>query len=149
MHGTNFHAITGCAFQWEAQVTRDGSPVNLVELPQPLEGLTKQANYLGAIASGCQSNPGVEIIRLDPKDHPFIYNIDHYRVIERLPDHPDYQKLLHHARVDDSEELRRILDSWIFLLGPEKTSDHWREKLPELWATLLRHNLPTLGHIPS
>ena len=147
LHHTGFPGITGCAFQWQQQVTGNGRPIQISEVPPPLENVRRDAEVVAIIASGNCPNPGLDIIRYDQKDSPYVYNMDHYQVIENLPRHPAYQQVLKIAGIQDSEALRETLNSWIFLLGPEKTDDHWRKTLPEFLQK--ETNKPSAPETPS
>lgn len=131
LHHTGYAGVTGCAFQWQQQVTGNGTPVQIYEVPPPLENVRREAEVVAIVASGNCPNPGLDVIRYDEKDAPFVYNVDHYQVVENLLLHPAYPQVLKIAGIQDSEPLRETLKSWIFLLGPERPDDHWRKTLPE------------------
>ena len=74
-----------------------------------------------AVASGiANQSPGLEIVRRDPADAPFIYNTDDYTVIENLTGHPEYLTFVRRAGVQDSIELRSAIDLWVWILGPTR-----------------------------
>jgi hypothetical protein len=85
-----------------------------------------------AVASGiANQSPGLEIVRRDPADAPFIYNTDHYTVIENLTGHPEYLTFVRRAGVQDSIELRSAIDSWVWILGPTRDrAVHWSKEIP-------------------
>jgi hypothetical protein len=71
------------------------------------------------------------VVRHDPRDAPYVYNIDHYRVLENLQLHPEYEKVITLAHVEDSEELREALSKNVFVVGPYRLADHhWVTEIP-------------------
>jgi hypothetical protein len=104
----------------------------LEEIPQKLSGVQRDAEVVIAVASGiANQSPGLEIVRRDPADAPFIYNTDHYTVIENLTGHPEYLTFVRRAGVQDSIELRSAIDLWVWILGPTRDrAVHWSKEIP-------------------
>ena len=97
----------------------DGAVTKLEEIPQKLSRVQRDAEVVIAVASGiANQSPGLEIVRRDPADAPFIYNTDHYTVIEKLTGHPEYLPFVRRAGLPDSKELRSAIDSWVWIIGP-------------------------------
>jgi len=101
--------------------------------PLELSGVMRNAEVVAVAASGiANANPGIDIVRKDPKDAPTIYNTDHYTVVERLTEHPDYPDILKRTKVEDSQALQETLNSWVWIIGPERDpTNHWIEEIPD------------------
>lgn len=114
-------------------VRDDGLVTTLEEVPEKLSGVMKDAEVVVAVASGIATpSPGIDIVRRDPKDAPYIYNTDHYMVVEKLTAHPDYLSFVRRAGVQDSEELRRTVNSWVWIVGPFRDpAAHWSIEVPQ------------------
>jgi hypothetical protein len=101
------------------------------------------AMVVAVAASGnINPDPGFDIARYDPDDAPYVYNIDHYEVIERLNSHPEYQAILKTAGLSDSPALQAQLAGNVLLMlrDPAETSDHWCKQLPHR-INIARHKL--------
>jgi hypothetical protein len=128
------HSVITINFQeWGNLVRHDGCPTKLERVPGKLSGVMRDAEVVAIAASGISNgSPGIEIVRREPKDAPFIYNTDHYTVIERLSEHPDFVSIAKRAGVSASSGLRNTLDSWVWIVGPERDPEnHWAEEIPE------------------
>ena len=128
------HSVITVNFQeWRNLVRHDGRPTKLERVPEKLSGVMHNAEIVAIAASGISNDrPGIEIVRRDRKDDPFIYNTDHYTVIERLSEHPDFVTIAKRAGVSASSELSKTLDSWVWIVGPERDPlNHWAEEIPE------------------
>jgi hypothetical protein len=91
--------------QWHTMVNSDGSPTRLEKSPQPLANVEQDAMVVAVAASGVNNpNPGIEVVRHDPEDSPYIYNVDHYTAIETITLHSGYSRFLGQAGVSDSVE---------------------------------------------
>jgi hypothetical protein len=119
---------------WGKMVRPDGAPTRLEQIPDKLSGVLKTAEVVVAVASGIANHtPGIDIVRKDPRDAPFIFNTDHYIVVEKLTQHPDYSSFVRRAGVQDSEELRDALDSWVWIIGPKRDPEnHWSKEIPNI-----------------
>jgi hypothetical protein len=76
-------------------------------------------------------SPGIDVVRLDQADKPYIYNIDHYTVLEHFASSPIYQEALRVARIDENEELAEFIQSHVFVVGPYSDDNHWVEEIPQ------------------
>ena len=118
--------------QWERLISDTGEPTKINEAPEPLSRVMHQAIIVTVTASGIVNpSPGIDFVRYDIKDAPCVYNIDHYTVIENISIHEQYTRIFSMARVDDDEMLRAILRENVFIIGPERLSNHWSIELPE------------------
>jgi hypothetical protein len=119
--------------EWQTLVGGDGLPTLVDDIPKPLSGVHHDAEVVVVAASGItNATPGMDIVRRDIKDTPWIYNTDHYTVIEGLPAHPDYSRILKGAGVKDSQELQDALNSKVWIIGPERhPTHHWAKEIPE------------------
>jgi len=118
---------------WDNMVRYDGAVTRLEQIPEKLSGVLKDAEAVVAVASGIANpSPGIDIVRRDPDDAPFVFNSDHYTVVEKLTGHPDYSSFVRRAGVPDSEELRTAIDSWVWIIGPTRDPEfHWSKEIPE------------------
>jgi hypothetical protein len=118
---------------WQRLVRSDGQATIVEQIPEKLSGVMRDAQVVAVAASGIVNpNPGIDVVRKDLKDAPTIFNTDHYTVVERLTAHPDYPSIIKRANVNDSKPLRETLDSWVWIIGPERDpSHHWTEEIPE------------------
>jgi hypothetical protein len=76
-------------------------------------------------------SPGIDVVRFDPNDEPYIYNIDHYTVFENFASTQLYHEALKVARIDETEELNEYIQSHVFMVGPSKESNHWEKEIPK------------------
>jgi hypothetical protein len=125
--------ITVNTQDWKNLLRLDGSPTRVEQIPEKLSGVMHDAEVVAVAVSGVANpNPRIDIVRKDPKDAPTIYNTDHYAVVERLTEHPDYSNILKRTKVEDSKELQETLNSWVWIIGPERDPfNHWAEEIPE------------------
>jgi hypothetical protein len=119
--------------EWKNLVRVDGRPTVVEQIPTKLSGVMRDAEVVAVAASGIANpSPGIDIVRKDFGDSPRIYNTDHYTVVERLTEHPDYSAILERTKVEDSKALRETLNSWVWIIGPERDpTNHWAEEIPE------------------
>jgi len=131
-HVTDKSVMTIESVDWRNLVTSDGAPTEIIETSPPLTALMSMATRVITAGSGIfNPDPGIDVVRYDRKDAPYIYNIDHYTVIENFPNHPQYQRALAVAGVEDSQELRQALLEHVFVVGPYQLDHHWVEEIPE------------------
>jgi hypothetical protein len=118
---------------WQRLVRPDGQPTVVEQIPEKLSGVMRDAEVVAVAASGIANpNAVIDIVRRDLKDAPNIFNTDHYTVVERVTTHPDYPSIVKRANINDSEPLRQTLDSWVWIIGPERdSSHHWAEEVPK------------------
>jgi len=88
------------------------------------------ANVMTAGSGIYNPSPGIDVVRYDPNDAPYIYNIDHYTVIELIASTSLYQKALKIARIEENEELNEYIQSHVFVVGPFREGNHWVEEIP-------------------
>lgn len=128
---------------WERLILSSGEPTKLEEVPYPLSSVMTDAKVVAVTASGIiNPDPGIDIVRYDAQDAPHVYNIDHYSVVENLPNHADYSKVLSTANVKETDELNKILKEKVFVVGPRQSSDHWVKELPERIRNAKQKNKP-------
>ena len=118
---------------WEKLIREDGQPTQVNSLGAPFANVIHEAQVVAVAASGHQNpDPGIDIVRRDDRDAPYIYNIDHYTVVQTLCIHDAYNAILTKAGVSDSPELQQCLDHNVFVIKqhPTETRDHWSEDFP-------------------
>jgi hypothetical protein len=117
---------------WERIVDKSGNPVRLANVPLPITGLVSMAAHVMAAGSGIYNpSPGIEVVRYDPADEPYIYNIDRYTVFEHFASAPIYQEALKVARIEENKELDEFIQSHVFVVGPFREDNHWVEEIPQ------------------
>jgi hypothetical protein len=90
--------------EWERIIDESGEPVKLANVPTPISGLVTMAAHVMTAGSGIYNpSPGIDVVRSDPKDKPYIYNIDHYTVLENFVSAPLYKEALKAARIEETE----------------------------------------------
>jgi hypothetical protein len=117
---------------WLRLVRPDGAITELEELPPGLNNPSLAASTLAAVASGIANvQPGMDVLRYDPQDEPYIINLDHYTVIENLHLHPVYPKALKTADVKDSQILRFELQNNVYVIKEPPNDYHWLKEFPD------------------
>jgi hypothetical protein len=120
------------AGSWRELVVESGDPTKLIKTPKALGGLMNMAAQVITVGSGIiNPDPGIDVVRHDPRDAPYVYNIDHYTVIENLPLHPQYHRVLEVAAVEENNELNSVLAQHVYVVGPYRRGDHWVQEIPE------------------
>jgi hypothetical protein len=118
--------------EWERIIDENGEPVKLANVPQPISSLVTMAAQVMTAGSGIYNpSPGIDVVRSDPKDKPYIYNIDHYTVFENIISAPLYQEALKVAQIEETEALNEYIKSHIFVVGPFREDNHWVEEIPK------------------
>lgn len=116
---------------WEKIVDSNGEPIKLRKVPASISGLLSMASLVMAAGSGIYNPaPGIDIVRFDPSDAPYVFNIDHYTVFENFTNASHYQDSLRVARIEESEELNKYIQLHVFVVGPYQQDDHWVEEIP-------------------
>ena len=118
---------------WTSMIRSDGMPTLMNEPPKSYEGVMKDAMVVAVAASGvCNPDPGFDIVRYDPDDAPHIYNVDHYRVCERLDGLSEFPEICRKAGVQTSPQLTSCVSDYVFVVRnePSETTDHWSTDLP-------------------
>lgn len=117
---------------WEHIVDTNGEPIKLAVIPSPISGLVSMAAHVMTAGSGIYNpSPGIDVVRFDPYDEPYVYNIDHYTVLEHFSLSPLYQKALKVSRIEETEELNEYIQSHVFVVGPYQEYNHWAEEIPK------------------
>lgn len=116
---------------WVHLIHETGDTTKLVHAPLELGQVENDVLVAAIAASGnINTDPGIDIVRHDPDDTPYIYNIDHYIVIENLPKHELFEKVISTAGVSLTDDLNKILSENVFIVGPYKDSpDHWAKEI--------------------
>lgn len=118
--------------EWGRIVDESGEPIKLANVPSPISGLVSMADHVMTAGSGIYNPyPGIDVVRIDPADKPYIYNIDHYTVMESFASAPLYQEALKVARIEETEELNEYIQSHVFVVGPFREGNHWVEEIPK------------------
>lgn len=118
---------------WEKLIREDGKPTQVSSLGAPFANVMHEAQVVAVAASGHQNpNPGIDIVRRDDRDAPYIYNIDHYTVVQTLRLHDAYNTILTKTGITDSPELQQCLNHNVFVVKQDstETDNHWTEDIP-------------------
>jgi hypothetical protein len=93
--------------EWERIVGESGEPIKFANVLSPISGLVSMAAHVMTAGSGIYNpSPGIDVVRLDPADKPYIYNIDHYTVMENFTSTPLYHEALNVPSIEETEDLR-------------------------------------------
>jgi hypothetical protein len=118
--------------EWEKIVDERGEPIKLSYVPPPISPLVSMASHVMTAGSGIYNpSPGIDVVRLDEKDQPYIYNIDHYTVFEHFVSDPLYHQALQVAQVKETDELDEFVQDHVFVVGPYREDNHWVVDIPE------------------
>lgn len=111
---------------WAKANHPDGRPVKLARPFPPLRGIVSTGKMETAVASaqGHAEVPGTHIVRLDEKDAPNIYNTDSHDVIEDLPAHEAWARVLQIIGDKDTSKLRRRARRRVFLVETRRADHH-------------------------
>jgi hypothetical protein len=116
---------------WSRMVSHSGQPTVLAAAGLPIQAVAHQATVVAIAGSGIANpQPGIDVVRYDEGDRPFVYNIDHYQVVESLPSHPQYETIVRKAGVQSTQDVRQFMADNVFIIGPERRDDHWVEEIP-------------------
>ena len=117
---------------WRRLVRPDGKLTELEQLPDTINNPLLAAMTIAAVASGIAvSRPGMDVLRHDPEDAPYIINLDHYTIIENLHLHEVYPEALRVAGLDDTPELRYELENRIYIIKEPPNENHWMQDFPQ------------------
>ena len=108
-------------------VREDGLPTrwDQVQVPAPFSAVFAKAVVMSVAGSGiCIPDPGFDIVRYDPKDAPWVYNIDHYTVFEDLRKHPHFDLLIQRYGIAQTIGLRELINTRVFVVGPNRRDNH-------------------------
>ncbi len=125
--------VTIASADWARLVRPDGALTELEQLPNGLNNPSLTASTLAAYASGIVvPTPGMDVLRYDPQDAPYVINLDHYTIIENLHLHPIYPDALRVAGASDTAELRWELQNNVYVIKePPAPSGHWLTDFPK------------------
>ena len=118
---------------WDKLIREDGQPTQVNIFGLPFANVMRKGQVEAVAASGHQNpDPGIDIVRRDDRDVPYIYNIDHYIVIPTLYLHGAYKTILTKSGITDSPELQQFLNHIVFVFKqhPTETDNHWSEDIP-------------------
>jgi hypothetical protein len=117
---------------WARLVRADGTITEMEALPTAINNPSLAASTIVAIASGISNlAPGMDILRYDPSDAPYVINLDHYKVIENLHLHDIYPEALKIAQIDDTPGLRFELQNSVYVVKEPPNDYHWLKDFPE------------------
>jgi hypothetical protein len=117
---------------WHRLVRPDGKITELEQLPAAINNPQLAASTLTAVASGIAiPQPGMDVLRYDLEDKPYVINLDHYTIIENLHLHDIYPEALRVARLDDTADLRYQLQNKIYVIKEPPNENHWMQDFPQ------------------
>jgi hypothetical protein len=118
---------------WHRLVRDTGETTQFAGAPSPYSRVMSQAAVVTVAGSGIiNPSPGMDIVRYEERDAPYVYNIDHYTVFENFPEHPQYHRVLAAAGVRETEDLHSALAENVLIVGPVKLENHhWVTELPD------------------
>ena len=113
-------------------VRHDGKVTELEALPVAVDHPSLAASTIVAIASGIAVlQPGMDILRYDAKDAPYVINLDHYTIIENLHLHDIYPEALKVAKLEDTPQLRWELQNNVYVIKEPPNDNHWLTEFPQ------------------
>ncbi|MBN2267138.1 MAG: hypothetical protein JW725_02235 [Candidatus Babeliaceae bacterium] len=113
-------------------VDESGEPIRIESVPPALSGLVSVSAHIMTAGSGIYNpSPGMDVVRHDPNDSPYIYNIYHYTVMEHFPSASIYPQVLKVAQIEANPELDEFIQKHVFVVGPYREDNHWVEEIPE------------------
>ncbi len=116
---------------WLRLVRADGELTELEALPPAVNSPSLSASTIVAVASGIAvAQPGLDVLRYDIKDAPFVINLDHYTIIENLHLHDVYSEAIKVAQVDDTPQLRWELQNNVYVIKEPPNENHWLKEFP-------------------
>jgi hypothetical protein len=116
---------------WMRLVRADGEITELEALPPAVNHPSLAASTIVAVASGIAvAQPGMDVLRYDAKDAPFVINLDHYTIIENLHLHEVYPEALKVAKIDDTPQLRCELQNNVYVIKEPPNDNHWLQDFP-------------------
>jgi hypothetical protein len=108
-----------------------GEPTIIENIPKSISSLVSMSSKIIATASGIiNENPGIDVIRYDPKDFPFVYNTDHYIVFEDFYNSPYLKDSIRISGIKESDNLIDFLKSKVLVVGPYQDKNHWIKEIP-------------------
>jgi len=117
---------------WMRLVRPDGQITELEELPAAVNHPSLAASTLVAVASGIAvAQPGMDVLRYDAKDAPYVINLDHYTVVENIHLHNVYPEALKVAKVEDTPQLRWELQNSVYVIKEPPNDNHWLTEFPK------------------
>jgi len=123
--------------QFKSAGLSSGCTLYFKDPPAGLARISSQATVIGVELS---NNPtelnSLDVVRLDSKDAPKIYNLDQYKVYESPCLATAYPAILSKYGIEDSPELREQLEDHVLLIGPYK--DIPNHHTSGVTATLMR-----------
>lgn len=127
-------AVVAFSFEdWQSLIRTDGNVTVLNQIPGPLNNDQLKACTIATVASGIANPiPGIDVLRYDEQDNPYVVNIDHYSVVENLSFTPLYHQALKIANIEDSAELRAEIDTHVFVIKEDPDpNNHWVQDIPK------------------
>jgi hypothetical protein len=117
---------------WFGMIRSDGQPTLLLNAPDPVAKVAVDVAVHSMAGSGVSnSDPGFDIVRIDRRDAPFVYNIDHYQVIEDVTNRYNLDEIYRMCDVTPSNDVVTFLKSKVFIIGPRRLDHHWVEEIPQ------------------
>lgn len=119
--------------EWYYVLRPSGRPTRLEKPLTPFARVPAATQMVTMAVSGTTYaiNPGLHHVRRDEADTPDIFNTDSYDVIEDLPSHPSFERVLQISGISDRSEAANIVRDYVFIIGPHKRPDHHSSRVPK------------------
>lgn len=120
---------------WNASVSFRGSPI-LIDLNEnrifPFSEVADGPGFLAAVANKTEEDISVGIYREDPKDDPYLINVDKYTVWESFPPHVYFNrdKMIRTADTNADLNFLEYEEGHVFIVKDDAGEDHWLKELP-------------------
>jgi hypothetical protein len=132
---------------WRRLVRPDGRLTELEELPSAINNQFLAATTITAVASGIAvPQPGMDVLRYDVRDGPYVINLDHYTIIENIHLHDVYSEALRVAKLEDTPQLRWELQNSVYVIKEPPNENHWMKDFPGYVLDALKRCGPHEDH---
>jgi hypothetical protein len=128
---------------WDSLDIRKGTPV-LLDFEEndifAFGSISNQPDFLAAIASRTDEEVSIAIYRKDPKDDPYLVNLDRYTVWESFPPQIYVQRneMIQTADTNADDNFMHYEEDHVFMVKEDASEDHWLRELPSTVIALFQ-----------
>jgi hypothetical protein len=128
--------------EWD-RLTRneEDSPDGPIEIEiqnTPLGLVARKTKVVGSfVRQGNDERTLIVVLREDPKDEPYVINVDQYVVWDNVFTQIDYEGTVKASDTDDDAALRSMIDDYVFIVPKEKDSGHHLTEIPAIYKAVL------------
>ncbi|MDD4872922.1 MAG: hypothetical protein PHR77_20400 [Kiritimatiellae bacterium] len=119
--------------EWQSLGDSSGQPFEIDISTTPIAAVGKDAPLVAAVAQRYSTDTdAITICRYDDKDQPTPYNVDHYRVWKKLPQHRDFHKIVKASDTHAGPMLEEFMNENVFIVKDDPGPDHWLSEPPKV-----------------